>query len=243
MRTMELPLMLQRLRQAGLWDHFFEFVTADKWTSLAADGGSSVALDADWVGGGVTLTTGATDNNECALRSTVEAFKFVANQPIVFAARATWAEANTDDLNIMFGLMDAIGANAMLDNGAGPKASFSGAVIYKADGDTLWSVRSSIGSTYTDTETSQACHAASTTVTLAIYCMPRSSTEIDIVYYMDPTGGADIKPLTDARGNVIKHTVTLGSPTEMNCGAYVKAGDTNSEVVTVDMLGAEQVLF
>lgn len=240
---MELPLMLQRIRQAGLWDHFFDYVDADAWTKLAADAGSSVALDADWVGGGVTLTTGATNNNECALKSTVEAFKFAANQPIVFGALATWAEAATDDLNIMFGLMDAIGANAMLDDGGGPKASFSGAIIYKKDGDTLWSVRSSIGSSYTDTQTSQACHSASTQVTLAISVMPRSSTEIDIVYLMDPAGGANLQALTDARGNVIKHTVTLGSPTEMNVGVYIKAGDANSEVVTVDMLGAEIVLF
>lgn len=235
--------MLQRIRQAGLWDHFFEYVDADKWTKLAADAGSSVALDADWVGGGVTLTTGATNNNECALKSTVEAFKFAANQPIIFGALATWAEAATDDLNIMFGLMDAIGANAMLDDGGGPKASFSGAIIYKKDGDTVWSVRSSIGSSYTDTQTSQACHSSSTQVTLAIYCMPRSSTEIDIVYYMDPAGGANLQPLTDSRGNVIKHTVTLGSPTEMNAGVYIKAGGAASEVVTLDMIGAEQVLF
>lgn len=243
MRSMELPIILQRIRQAALWDHFFEYVDADKWTKLAADGGSSVALDADWVGGGVTMTTGATDNNECALKSTVEAFKFAADKPIVAGCIATWAEANTDDLNFMFGLMDAIGANAMVDNGAGPKASFSGAVIYKADGDTVWSVRSSIGSSYTDTETSQACHSASTQVTMAISVMPRSSTEIDIVYLMDPAGGANLQALTDVRGNVIKHTVTLGSPTEMNVGVYIKAGDTNSEVVTVDMLGAEIVLF
>ena len=210
MRSMELPIILQRIRQAALWDHFFEFVTADKWTSLAADSGASVALDADYVGGGVILTTGATDNNECALRSTVEAFKFAADKPIVAACIATWAEANTDDLNFMFGLMDAIGANAMVDNGAGPKASFSGAIIYKKDGDTLWSVRSSIGSSYTDTQTSQACHSASTQVTLAISVMPRSSTEIDIVYLMDPAGGANLQAAAARNGGDIQEASRQG---------------------------------
>lgn len=241
MRALALPAFLEKFYNAGVWSDFDHMVDGDAFNILDADSGATVVHDADYVGGGVVLTTGTTDNNECALFSN-ELFKFIADRPILFGARASWAEANTDDLNIAIGLMDGVAANAMLDNGAGMKASFSGAVIYKKDGDTLWSVRSSIGSTYTDTETQHASNGGGNQ-TFAIQVMPKTSTEIDIVFWHDGQGGSNLQPMLDARGNVIKHTVTLGSPTEMAAAVYAKCGSTSSEVITVDFLGADQVRF
>ena len=49
----------------GSTDDFAWYVTAHLWTSLATDGGTSVAASAAH-GGLLALTTGATDNNEAA---------------------------------------------------------------------------------------------------------------------------------------------------------------------------------
>ena len=125
----------------GIWSDFVNFVTAqDGWTSLAADTNASVTIDADGVGGIAVLNTGdATDNNEAALFTTQELFLAAAGKPIYAAARIQYTEANTNVSNVAFGLADIFGdANTLLDNGAGPAASFYGAMIYKVDGSTVW---------------------------------------------------------------------------------------------------------
>ena len=125
--------------QTALVEDFHGYTDGYIWTKTAGDAGASVAQDADGLGGVILLTTGATDNNEAYLASP-ELFKFLANRPIEFEILLQFSEANTDDANDCAGLMDAVGANSIQDNGAGPKASYSGAVFFKADGDTVWSV-------------------------------------------------------------------------------------------------------
>lgn len=222
-------------RQLYFFDDFDNFVSGDRWTDTSADSGAAVA-NVDAVCGQVTLTTGATDNNECYLLTTKEMFKFAANKPCFCEARLKWAEANTDDANVAFGFMDAVGANSVLDDGGGPKASYSGAVFFKVDGETRWNVEGSLAGTQTTValtaanslnKTLQSC-GADTFQVLRIECLPINSTEVEISFYIDGS-------------LVYKMTITYTNATEMNVFVGVKAGGGTSEVVYVDYASAGQL--
>lgn len=224
----DLGELSMKRRQFGFFDDHEEFVTGDRWTSLVADSGSSVAVS-DAAGGILVLTTGATDNNEVAVRTTREIFRFANNKPMLGEWRIQYAEANTDDANVMVGFMDAVGANAMIDDGGGPKASYSGAVFFKVDGGTRWQVESSLGSSQTTTDLTAAnslsksaqTAGGSSYQTLRIEVIPVSSTEAEVSFWIDGV-------------HVMKHSLTYTSATEMHAFVYAKAGAANSEVINVD---------
>lgn len=219
----------------GFSDDFLEFVSGDLFTDTSGDSGAAVA-NVDAAGGAVTLTTGGTDNNECYLHTTKELFLFAENKPCMFEAKLKYSEAATDDANICCGFMNAVGADSILDNGGGPKASYSGAVFFKVDGGTRWNVETSISTTQNTTELTAANSLDKLAKTagggayqvLRIEVMPFSSTQAEARFFIDGV-------------LVFKQVFTYTSATEMMAFVGVKAGDTNSEVVTVDRISAYQV--
>lgn len=221
--------------QKGVSDHFYWYISPHMWTSLAADAGSSVASSGDSTNTDVVLTTGATDNNECAVRTTNEHFLFAADKPLIFEARIQYAEANTDDANVAVGFANAVGANLMVDDGAGPKTSFSGGMIYKVDGGTVWRAASSLGTTQTLTASTTTAGGASYQV-LRMEFLPINGTDLEVTFFVD---GVQLK---DSNNLPIKHTVIYASATEMHAFVYVKAGGANSEVVNVDYIEALQLI-
>lgn len=228
------PGVTAQRRTHGFHEDFLDYNTGDAWTSLVADAGSSVAAS-DAAGGVVVLTTGGTDNNEAACRRTRETFLTAANKPILFYARVQYNEAATSAANVFVGLADAIGADTMIDNGGGPKASFSGAAFYKVDGGTRWQVISSQGSTRTTTDLTAALSydklaktaGGSSYQELQIEIRPIDSTRAEVEFSIDGV-------------LVAQHDLTYTSATEMMAGAYIKAGSGTSEVLNVDFIGAFQ---
>jgi len=221
--------------QYGFFEDFLEFVTGDLFTDTSADSGSGVA-NVDAAGGQVTLTTGTTDNDECYLLTTKELFLFAANKPLIAECRLKFTEANTDDANVAFGLMNAVGANSVLDNGGGPAASYSGAVFFKVDGETHWNAESSLAGTQTTTALTALnsldgqlkTAGGGVWQTLRIEVIPISSTEATVYFYIDGV-------------LVITQSLTYTSATEMQVFVGVKAGGANAEVVYVDSILAYQV--
>lgn len=237
MKLLDAPDVLAKApRTFGAFDDFLEFVSGDLFTDTSADTGAAVA-NIDGAGGQVTLTTGATDNNECYLLTSKELFKFADDKPLVFETRLKYSEANTDDANVCMGLMDAVGANAILDNGGGPKASYSGAVFFKVDGGTRWNVEVSDSGTQTTVELTAANSLNKTAqtaggtsfATFRIEFAPYTSTKAEIRFFIDDTLVYKVSEYTFANA------------TEMNAFVGVKAGDSNSEVVTVDYVSAFQL--
>lgn len=218
--------------QMEIYDDFLAFNTGDLWTDTSGDAGASVA-GSDAAGGIAVVTTGGTDNNEAYLLSTKELFLIAASKPIYGETALQYAEANTDDANVFFGFMNAVGADSILDDGAGPKASFSGAVIYKVDGGTVWKFATSIGTTNT-ISTSTTTAGGSAYQRLAIKIVPNSSTTA-LAYPI-----VDGQQLQDSNGNLIVHSITFSGATEMNLFVGAKAGGANSEVVNVDWLAGVQ---
>ena len=217
---------------------FDDFIGLDstRWNTIATDVGASVAIDTAGVGGVVQLTTGGTDNNEAYLY-TNEILKIAANKPLELEARIQFAEANVDDANVLVGVMDAVAANHIVDDGAGLVASFDGACIYKVDGENRWRVKSSNGTTNTDSETDVTAGGANYQL-LRIRIDPVSDSEAEITFWIDENGGQNPSQVREYNANPrtpsIKHTVSLTAMTEIALVIGVKAGGANSEVVSVD---------
>lgn len=235
MKLLELADPLKLRREFGLFDDFLWYVTAHLWTLVATDSGTAAVGDA--AGGVVTLNPSdgsVADNDEVYLKSTAEVFLFAADKPLVFEARLKWTEANTDDANVIAGVMSAVGANSLLDNGAGPAASYSGAVFFKVDGGTGWNFETSLGGTQTTTALHSDHAPAAAYQTLRIEAREQGGV-IEIVPFIDG------KQCLDTNGRPVKHTIALGSPTEMNAVVGAKNGDTNQESILVDYVAAYQL--
>jgi hypothetical protein len=225
-KLLELPEPLKLRRQFGIFDDFDTYVTTQRWTTTA-DAGGTLALDADGVGGVLAVTTDGDDNDEAYAELTVEMFKFAADKPLAFEARLQYAEASTDAANILVGVMDAPGADSLVDNGAGPKASYSGAVFFKVDGATVWNCESSIGSSQVTTTTTKTAGGASNQ-TLRIEFQPLNATEGEVRFFVDDEF-------------VAKHAITFSSATEMSIVLGAKAGSINVETLNVDYVACYQL--
>jgi hypothetical protein len=235
MKVLELPQALKERRQHGASDDFYSYTDGQLWTKLAADAGSSVAAAASAPGGAVVLTTGATDNNECALATTNKPFKAAAGKPLLFETRLQYTEANTDDANVFAGFSSLLNsANMLLDNGGGPAASFDGAGIYKVDGEAAWRCVTSRGAAQSISQSGKTAGGAAQQV-LRVEIQPVAGTEAEVTFYVDD------EPLRDLQGNVIKHVLAFSGAAAMQAGVCAKAGGAASEVVNVDRIDAWQL--
>lgn len=220
----------------NVFDDFDWYVTAHRWTSLAVDGGSSVSVS-DARAGIVALVTGATNENEAAVRTTTEIFLPTADRPMYGIGCLQFTDVNTDDGNVFFGFMSALAADSLVDAGAGVRTSGSVFGIYKVDGGTVWRAHARNGSTATDSISVTTAGGASYQ-TLEVIVEEETTLRCTVTYKVD---GAYLRDSTTQ--NVIEHKVLYASLTEMNFGVYAKTGDAtpSSLTVNVDWLGAGQV--
>lgn len=239
MRTLQSLQNLTRLRQQfEIFDDFEWFVTAHRWTSLAADTTSTVA-HSDAANGILVLTNSNTDNNECSVFTTTECFLFAADATIFGEVRLQFTELTGGASNVAFGFGDTMGAaNFIADAGAltsGHAVSgASSAVIYKADGDTVWKCACEVNDTDINNTASLQTAGGASYQRLGIEARPVTGTEYEITYFLNGY------PLTDANNRPIKHLLNYASATEMNFGVYAKTGTTEQQVVLVDYLYAAQ---
>jgi hypothetical protein len=219
-----------------LYDDFFSYNTGDQWTDLAADAGVTAPAVGDVVGGRLSMATGATDNNEVAAKTTEELFLIADSRPIIGEARIQFTEANTDDANVLVGFMSALGANAMVDDGAGPRTTGNYACLTKRDGETVWRCSSRNGTESNETVSTKTA-GGTAFQDLRIEIADWTGTKVSITYYVDG------ERLKDSNGNEITHELTITGSTEMNFGMYIKAGGANSETLVTDYASAWQVRY
>ncbi len=191
---------------------------------LSSNNGTAAVVDG--ARGILPMSPGAVDNDEMYLFSNLEAYLFADEKPLHFAAYVQFTEANADDANIMVGLMDAVGADSLLDDAGGPKASYSGAVFYKVDGGTVWVCESSNATTQVSTTTTVTA-GGSTYQRLQIRARSTTATTMDIEFLIDGV-------------LVAKHNYTVASATEMQLVAAVKNGSANAETLNVDWIGCKE---
>lgn len=174
----------------------------------------------DRAGGWLNLVTDVNDNDEVYVATQGEMFLFAAAKPIWFEAKVELTEANTDDANILVGLLDVAGANSLVDNGAGPPSSYSGAVWFKVDGGTVWQFETS-KSTTQNTTASAGTFTSGTANRLGFVYDPNDGTTGKITPYLDGVEGTTLD-------------ITIASATEMRLAFGVKAGGANAETLKVD---------
>lgn len=221
-------------KQLEVFSDFEEYVTGDLFTLVASDSGTATVGDA--AGGILTLAPSdgtAADNDESYLRTTKELFLFANDKPCYFEVRLQYAESATDDANVCVGFMSAVAADSIQDDGAGPKANYSGAVIYKVDGGTVWICESSLGTSQVTTTTTSTAGGSSYQV-LSIGFQPVTSTAGEVTF------GINGEPFRDSNGSVIKHAITYTSATEMHAFVGAKNGSASAESIAVDYLYACQ---
>ena len=235
-------------RQYGFWDDLTEFVSGDLLTSIEGDSGASTA-NIDAAGGQCTLTSGTVDNNEVYLHTTKELFLFANNKPCEVMIRLAFAEGATNVSNVAMGFMDAVAAQALVDNGAGPKVSGTHALFFKEDGQTLWSVQTSLGTLQTTTQLTTAnsldriaktaAGGASTFRDYRILVQPTSSTRADASFFIQEGGATGDSAAKEVL--VFKQEFVYTSAVEMDVFVGLKAGSSTDEVVTVDYIAARQL--
>lgn len=227
----------QLRRTMGLWDDFLSYTSGQLWTTTKDTTPTVAAGDAQ--GGILTLTGDTTGNDEAYAALTNQVFKYTDKMPIIGEAAVQFAEANTNQAAMMFGFMSAVGANAIVDTTGEPKASFSGAVIYKTPGSTVWKTCSSIGTTQTK-NTSDTTAGGSAFQRLLIEIMPVSATLAEVTYYVD---GIQLKSSGGRPGQTkIKDQVTYTGAAAMGLFVGMKQIATGvAEVLKVDYIAAEHL--
>jgi hypothetical protein len=206
---------------------------------FSPDSGATVTIS-DAAGGVCALVTGNTDNNEAYLGTNAEILLFAADKPFAVKAKMKFTESNTDDANVAFGVIDApLAANVLVDNGAGPKTTASGALFEKRDGEVNWRAWSSLSTTQDSVQLTAAncqslgleavAHAAGSTAyqVLEIEWEPYSSTNGWLIYKIDGLA-------------VYRKDYTFTSATEMAVFVGTKAGGTTGgETVNVDYIALQ----
>lgn len=235
-----LPVQWQESDNFVVFDHFLSEALANlTYTTLATDSGTATV--GDEAGGVITLAPSdgtVADNDEVAVHTINEVFLVANGKPISAKCRMKYSEANTDDANIFFGFANAIAADLLLDNGAGPKTSGNVIGLYKVDGGTVWRcvTRHSTTTNVTDSVSTTTAGGTAWQMLEIDIADGGGSGVAQVTFYVD---GVILK---DSSGNPIIHPFTVSNATEMQFGVYVKNGSANNESVKIDKWYAAQVV-
>ncbi len=230
------PQVLKDIDTVHLFDDFQADLSTTLWATLISDLGTIPVNDARK--GILTILpsdASVADNDEIYLYTANELFLFAAGKPMHCRGYIQYTEGNTDDLNVIFGFQNAVAANSLADDGGGPRATGSYAVIYKIDGGTVWRCQSRNGSEVTDSISSTTAGGSAYQL-LEIEVADYTPTRCQITYKVD---GQFLK---FSNGQPIVHQLLVAASTEMALVLGCKNG-ANSTVETVlcDYLYAHQL--
>jgi len=173
------------------------------------------------------------DNDETYWFSTAQGFKFVNQKPIYGRFDLKHTEAATNVANLIAGFSNSVGANLLLDDGGGLKASGSSAAFIKVKSGTTW-----LG--YVQDVARIGTVAALGAVpggawqTLELVFWPTSATAAEVRFYVDSTYGG--KVLVGA-GNTVTN---YAGATDMALVVGAKNGSTSHEKPEVRRIRAVQ---
>lgn len=218
--------VLNNFRTDLLSDEFNTYASAGVWTTTTTNSGTAAADDT----GGVTnvlLTTGTTTGNFTYVNSTKQPYLMQAQHPM-FAQGRLYNFTNQATTNgfVIYGFASTttLTITSQLD----PTASYSGAVIYKRQGDVVWSCQSSNGATKTTNQSVNAfTNAASADLRIDVNDYDANNAEVT---YM--VNGAYLQ---DSNGRIIKHVVAYASLVKMNLIMGTLAGSNNAQTASFDL--------
>jgi len=214
------PMKLSKVR---FFDDGFDLIDGTNWDITADAGGVQAAIDG--AGGIISIKCDGDDNDEAYIASSFESWLFTTNKKLRFKARVKCTEAATDDANLVAGLSSVIGADFLLDNGAGPAATYDGAVFFKVDGGTVWQTETSNAGTQV-TSASVGAFSSATWTILEIEYDPNDDVTAKVSFSIDGAG-------------VSVHDLTISGLEEMHLILGVKAGGGAEETLLVDYVSVE----
>lgn len=184
----------------------------------------------DGVKGILAMSPGAVDNDEIYIAAATETVKFASGKVFLAETLIQFTEANTDDANVIFGFANAVAANTLVDNGAGPKATGDYVAFWKVDGGTKWyaGVQSNGTATPSADTVTVATAGGSAYQRLRILVTCVSATEAVAEFEVDGVNVATIH-------------FTYASATEMQLVLGVKNGGANAETLNVDTFGFDSL--
>jgi len=195
------------------------------WVIVSDDAGTT-GDEVDQLGGWLRVACTGTDNDETYLSTLGESFIFATDKKFVLKCRVQLTEAATDDANWVIGVSDTVGADFLQDDGAGPAASYDGAVFFKVD-----------GTLKIQFETSNAA-AQVTNATLADFVSGTSYNLAFVYDYGDGVTGSITPYVNGVAGTA--HAITIAGLQEMHFVMGVKAGGANAESFLVDYIAIAQ---
>jgi len=237
---LRLPVSLRDKDIFGIFEDWeSNYVTGDRWTPLTSDltdaATQALVLATTGVGGILSVTNDATDNDEFYYGMTKSCFKIANNKPCYYETRMQYSELATSANNAIAGWCSTFAANTLIDNGGGPVASATMALIYKVDGGTVWRCRSQIGAAVGQTDTiSQHTAGGAAYQTLGVEIQPYSATNAKVIYTID--GAA----MLDTAGRAIVHDLVYTNAVNMSPIWGGKTGGANAEVMLNDYIAAYQ---
>lgn len=171
-------------------EDFIAYVPASSnealWSNILTDSGTVTLADAK--GGRIAIAASdgtIADNDEAYVYTTNEVFIVEAAKPIWFETRVKLAAADTDNANVMVGLLSGVAANALQDNGAGPPANYDGVVVNKVDGGSAWVAEASVGTTQTAIALTAPGAPGTSYQKIGILIVPTSSTSATAYIFID----------------------------------------------------------
>lgn len=198
------------------------------WAVTADAGSTGGQAVADRRGGWWDIYTDGDDNDEAYASTVNECFTFETGKDLWFQARVQPDEVTSGDGSFVIGLSDTVGANTIVDAGT-LATSFDGAVFFKGEDDTVWSIASSNATAQDIDETSVAWS---------------DNTAIILGFYFDADGGA-----ADGDGRINYfidgvfvgyQDITLSGLAEMHVLLGAKTHGAEEQVLKVDYVKVVQ---
>ena len=221
-----------------IYDDFNYYIKGDQWTDIQTDGTATVAV-ADGQGSDIKILSSA-DNDSGILHTSYEGHQFIANTPLNASTRILFTDSTDNEAALCFGFADAFALDIIADGGNSLAINDSGAMIYKRSDagatqeGTSWFFQTEVGGSSTVSQ-STAVPQSTSYQDLEIDIVPRSATVFEARPKID---GVQLKDSTS--GELIMHTITLGTSTAMQLGLELKGGHADDTDVLVDWIYASQ---
>jgi hypothetical protein len=221
-----------------VFDHFWQDQSDINAIDTVTDSGTVAMGDA--AGGTVVLTPSdgtVADNDEAIIRTPNENFIFHTSNPLYARARLMPTATDISVQNIAFGFVNAAATDPLGDNAGGIKTTGSAFGVQKVDGKSVFALVTANNSVTTTTDSNKSVVSA-TWYDVELFCVPNGDGTCVC------TAKVNGEYLRDSNYNVIRHTVTVASATEMNGFAANKLGAAiNNDTLTLDYWLFKQKVF
>lgn len=221
-------------------EFFTHFLGIPGELDLIKTNASAALTIADAAGGGYgRLATGSStpaDNDGALLTTQGEIFKFDAQHGFVLRSQLKFTPTggNTDNI-LAIGVQNApTDGNFLADDGAGPRADYWGAGIYKLDGGTTWICEVSAGTTQVTLDTEIAADGSETTFEIEYLPSEGAASYGQVIFRIN--GEIVRRPGTFAREQFAPE-FSLTDATEMKGLVGHKTGAASELIVDINALG------